>query len=122
MAGVGRLCLAVVGSAFFVSSGVAADGKLTAGDIQKQVIGKTWASKTRSGKPFTVVWKQGGAGVMTIQSMAAPLPATWQLSGDDMCWTVPGEPLECSSVTAQGKSLVFKDAKSGSVNNVYTAR
>jgi len=103
-----------------MSPAVAADGKLSAADIQKQVIGKKWASKTKSGKPFTVVWKKGGGGTMTITGIGN-FPAKWHTEGNNMCWTIPKQPVECSSVTAKGSSLVFMDAKSGKVNNTYVA-
>ena len=100
---------------------LAAEAPLTAADIKQQVIGKSWSSTTAKGKPFTVIWRPNGSGTMNIRGVGE-LAAKWQLKGDQLCWSVEGMASpECSKLTASGSKLMFKDAATGKVTNVFSA-
>lgn len=85
------------------------------------VVGKTIASTTKKGAPFTAVIAKGGKGTFEAQGAKA-MAFKWDFKGDTFCWHFK-DFSECNKVEVVGPTDVnFYDAKSGALNNAYKVR
>lgn len=103
------------------SPGIAAPAYVGQDVFVQTVVGKTIASTTKKGVPFTAVIAKGGKGTFEAQGAKA-MAFRWDFKGDTFCWHFK-DFSECNKVEVIGPADVnFYDAKSGALNNAYKVR
>lgn len=95
------------------------DRYLSADAIRQSVIGKTIASTTHRGYPYTMHLNSDGTGT-NIFSQKTEEALTWDIAGDVLCFHGKMSGTECNRVRATNSGFDFVDSKSGAVNNSYS--
>jgi hypothetical protein len=93
---------------------------LTGPEVQQAVVGKTLASKTHRGIPYTMHLNPGGAGVFIYRGTTQD-ELTWDITGNVLCFHAKLSGTECNTVRASGGGYDFVDSTTGALNNTYTA-
>jgi len=102
---------------------LAADKFATKDEFVAAAAGKTLTTKTKKGDTYTATYDAKGGGTFAIGSKA-PAKFTWTFKGDTLCSEFKSMKFtECNKVVVTSPAeLKFVDAKSGSVNNVYSVK
>ena len=114
------LLSAATGLIFCLTSATAtlAADHLTGEQIKTQVIGVKLGGETRKGKPFTLVFDNGGTGVIDI-SGEGMRDARWHVDRNTICWKTDTTNDECSYVVAGKGTFRFVDSATGKTNTIY---
>jgi hypothetical protein len=92
---------------------------LSGSELQQAVVGKTLASKTHRGIPYTMHLNPDGTGVF-VYSGTPRIALTWVIiSGSVLCFHSTMSGTECNNVRAAGGSYDFVSSTSGVLNNTY---
>lgn len=94
---------------------------LTGPEIQQAMVGKTFASKSRRGIPYTMHLNEGGTGVF-VYSGSTQDALTWDISGNVLCFHSKMSGTECDMVHVSGGGYDFIDHTTGALNNAYRAQ
>jgi hypothetical protein len=93
---------------------------LSGTEVHQAVVGKTLASKTHRGIPYTMHLDQGGTGVFVYRGSTQDA-LTWDITGNVLCFHSKMSGTECNTVRASGGGYDFVDSTTGALNNTYTA-
>ena len=94
---------------------------LSSPEVQQAVVGKTLASKSHSGIPYTMRLDPGGTGVFVYRGKAQDA-LTWDITGNVLCFHSKMGGTECNTVRASGGGYDFVDSTTGALNNTYTVQ
>jgi hypothetical protein len=86
--------------------------------MREAILGKTFASTSRSGKAYTMNLAADGTGLIAFGS-GLKEPVTWNITGDVLCFKGPHEN-ECDRIRPAGGKFDFVDSSTGTLNNTYT--
>jgi len=100
--------------------GVAAT-MLSGPEVQQVVVGKTLASKSHRGIPYTMQLNPGGTGLF-VYNKSTQDTLTWDLNGNVLCFHSKMSGTECNTVSQSGGGYDFVDSKTGALNNTYTVQ
>ena len=94
---------------------------LSGPEVQQAVVGKTLASKTHRGIPYTVHLDPGGTGVFVYRGSTQD-GLTWEITGNVLCFHSKMSGTECNTVRASGGGYDFVDSTTGALNNTYSTQ
>jgi hypothetical protein len=92
---------------------------MTGDQIRQSVIGKTLASTTHRGTPYTMTLMPDGTGTGVFAG-AATEKLTWEIKDDVLCFHGNINSNECDRVSPIAGGVNFVDAKTGALSNKYT--
>ena len=92
---------------------------MTGAQIQRDIVGKTLASTTKSGNKYTMQIDNNGTGTFIYNGRKND-PLTWDLKGDVFCFHSAMANTECNKVRSASGKFDFVDSSTGSLNNTYT--
>ena len=94
---------------------------LSGPEVQQAVVGKTLASKSHRGIPYTMQLNPGGTGVF-VYNKSTQDALTWDITGNVLCFHSKMSGTECNTVRASGGGYDFVDSTTGALNNTYTVQ
>jgi hypothetical protein len=92
---------------------------MTGAQIQKDIVGKTFSSMTKSGNKYTMRVDNNGTGTFVYNGKKND-PLTWDLKGDVFCFHSAMANTECNRVRSASGKFDFVDSSTGILNNTYT--
>jgi hypothetical protein len=87
--------------------------------VQQALVGKTLASKTHRGIPYTMRLDPGGTGMFVYRGSTQD-GLTWDITGNVLCFHSKMSGTECNTVRVSGGGYDFVDSTTGALNNTYT--
>ncbi len=94
---------------------------LSGPEVQQALVGKTLASKSHRGVPYTMHLNPGGTGVFVYRGSTQDA-LTWDLTGNVLCFHSKMSGTECNTIRASGDGYDFVDSTTGALNNAYTVQ
>jgi hypothetical protein len=94
---------------------------LSGPEVQQAVVGKTLASKSHRGIPYTMQLNPGGTGVFVYRGSTQDA-LTWEITGNVLCFHSKMSGTECNTVRTSGGGYDFVDSTTGALNNTYTVQ
>ena len=123
-----QLAIAVLGFAAFAAltlpppAAAQAAPYLSGKDVRESILGKTFTSKSKSGKPYTMNLGSDGTGLIVFANGAVKDPVTWEITGDVLCFHGTRSGNECNRIRPAGGQFDFVDSSTGILNNIYAPR
>jgi|SRR5271165_2283966 len=88
-------------------------------ELHQAIIDKTFSSRSKSGKPYTMHLATDGTGSMVFANGTVKDPVTWDINGDILCFHGKLSGNECNKVRSRDGKYDFVDSSTGVLNNTY---
>jgi hypothetical protein len=90
-------------------------------ELHQALVGKTLASKSHRGTPYTMLLNPDGTGVF-VYSGSTRDALTWDITGNVLCFHSKMSGTECNRVHVSGGGYDFVGSATGALNNTYTVQ